>query len=167
MIESKIKGLALLVIVAIASTGAILGGEGDSTKFTSERRQHKFLGATRVVLDKFNRMDKEGKTATLQLDGNELVFSSFGDSRVTLVFYKPFDVKLTRLNTADPTGQGRRIYSVELPTAQMQVLGKNSLRLVSPIAAPKGQPAGARLLLVDPSGKVLETVELRPIQTST
>src|ERR1017187_4354664 len=73
-------------------------------KFASERSSHKFAGATRVVLDNFDPMDKDSKSASLQLDNNDVIFSDFGEQQITAVFYKSFEVKLTRLKGADPEG---------------------------------------------------------------
>jgi hypothetical protein len=61
----------------------------------------------------------------------------------------------------DPTGKGRRIYSVEMPKDSAAGLGKNSLRLVTPVNA-KAEPAGIRLILITPDNKVLQVLDLRP-----
>src|ERR1043165_3710027 len=102
-----------------------------SVRYTSERSPHKFAGATRVVLDQFDRMDKAAKSALLQLDKNAVSFTAFGEQRVTTVFYQSFQVKLTRLNEADPDGRDRCIISVELPREYAAALGESSLRLVA------------------------------------
>ena len=88
-------------------------------------------------------------------------FSLFGDPRVSVVFYKSFPVKLTRLKLVDPVGKDRRIFSVELPEEYTAALGKNSLRLVV-LADSKTEPASVRLLVVSPEDKVTQTLELRP-----
>ena len=135
--------------------------QGKSVKFASERSPYPFAGATRVVLDGFDPTDKDAKSAMLQLDKNEVTFSSFGEPRITAVFYKAFQVKLTRLKLADPAGKDRRIFSVELPKEIAADLGKNSLRLVTP--GPKSDAAGIRLLVVNPEDKVTQILELRPV----
>lgn len=151
-------GVLAVVLFCAFACGASAGERHG--RYLSDRSQHKFLGATRIVLSDFDATAKDSKSASLQLDMNEVVFSTFGDSRVTTAFYKPFEVKLTPLKITDPAGKDRRIYAVELPAEFVETLGKNSLRLVAPIAE-KGQPAGVRLLLVDSQGKMTATLELR------
>jgi hypothetical protein len=155
--QAASAAVCLMVGAAWCGTesGQVKGG-----KYASERSPYTFVGATRVVMDGFDPADKDAKSATLQLDQNEVNFSSFGEARITAVFYKPFAVKLTRLNLADPSGKDRRIFSVELPSDLAADLGKNSLRLVT-WAGAKSEPAGIRLLLVNPENKVTQVLELR------
>jgi hypothetical protein len=136
-------------------------GQGKGAKFTSERSPYPFVGATRVVIDGFDPTDKDAKSASLVLDKNEVTLNAFGDPQITAVFYKPFQVKLTRLNMADPGGKDRLLFSVELPKEFASDIGKNSLRLVT--AGPKMAGAGIRLLLVNQDGKVTQVLELRPM----
>lgn len=150
----------LLLLLSIAWSAEATGGD-KASKFASERSQHRFLGATQVVLAHFNPSAKEMKT-TLQLDRNDVSFSPFGDPQLTVVLYKPFEVKVTRLDMADPMGKNRSIFSVELPKEQSEALGKKALRLVWPVGE-KAQPPGVRLLLLDPMGKVIQTRELHPV----
>ena len=136
-------------------------GQGKSTKWVSERNPFPFVGATRVVIDGFDSKDKNAASALLQLDKNEVIFSSFGESQITAVLYKPFQVQLTRLNMADPSGKDRRIFAVALPKDYAADLGQNSLRLVVP-ANTTSEAAGIRLLVVNPQDKVTQVLELRP-----
>ena len=151
----------LLIVLCLIYLIGTASGQGKSAKYMSERSPYPFIGATRVAIEGFDASDKDANSATLQLDKNEVVFSSFGETRITAVFYKPFQVKLTRLTMADPSGKGRRIYSVEVPKEFAADLGKNSLRLVTPTGE-KSEPAGIRLLLVNSENKVTQTVDLRP-----
>jgi hypothetical protein len=154
--------IILMLSVGLFCMPAWHGIAGEQNqRYMSERSHHKFLGATRIVLSNFDGAAKDAKSALLQFDRNDVVFSTFGDSRITTVFYKPFEVKLTQLKLADPEAKGRRIYGVELPAEFVEALGKNSLRLVAPVAE-KGQAAGARLLLADAQGKTITTLDLRP-----
>jgi hypothetical protein len=113
------------------------------------------------VLDQFDRMDKAAKAASLQLDKNDVSFSAFGEQRVTTGFYQAFQVKLARLDEADPDGMDACIFSMELPKEYAAALGESSLRLVAPVGA-RSQSRGVRLLLVNLQGQVTDTLELRP-----
>jgi hypothetical protein len=153
---------AYVLFLAAAWCGFGAADEGAKAgRYTSDRNANTFVGATRVVLDDFDPTDKEAKSATLQLDKNEVTFSSFGDPQITAVSYKSFPVKLTRLKIADPAGKDRRIFSVALPKEHAEALGKNSLRLVALIGT-KSELPGVRLLVVNPEDKVTQTLELRP-----
>ena len=97
MISRTISGLlAAVLFCAVAWCGSAGDRHG---KYSSDRSQHKFLGATRIVLTDFDAAAKDAKSAMLQLDMNDVVFSTYGDSRITTVFFKPFEVKLTPLTT--------------------------------------------------------------------
>jgi len=156
---AALTALCLIFLVGTAWCGT-KGGQGKKVKYTSERSPYPFVGATRVVIDGFDATDNDAKSATLQLDKNEMTFSSFGEARLTAVLYKPFQVKLTRLKLPDPSGKDRRIFSVELPNEFAADLGKNSLQLVTP-AGTKSEPMGIRLLVVNPESKVIHVLELR------
>jgi hypothetical protein len=158
--KASLTAGCLVCLIGVGWCGTTRG-QGKSAKYTSERSPYPFVGATRVVVDGFDPTDKDAKSATLYLDKNEVMFSSFGDSRLTAVFYKPFQVKLTRLNIVDPSGKDRRIFSVELPKEFAADIGKNSLRLVTLIGT-KSDPTGLRLLVVNPEDKVTQVLELRP-----
>jgi len=132
-----------------------------SVRYASERSPHKCAGATRVVLENFDPLDKNAKSALLQLDNNDVVFSKFGEQRVTTVFFQPFPVILTRLNIADSESKEPSIFSVTLGKEQIPGLGNNLIQLVVP-AAPKSEPRGVRLLLLNVQGQVTDTLELRP-----
>lgn len=158
------------LIFSMAALAALAGADAASaqvlpaatlSKYASERSPHTFAGATRVVLDNYDAMDKDAKSAWLQLDNNDVSFSEYGEQQVTVVFYKSFQVKLTRLNGADPDGRDRRIFAVELPIEYAAALGGSSLRLVTPAGA-ASQPEGVRLLLVNPQNQITATLELRP-----
>jgi hypothetical protein len=158
--KASLAAVCLICLIGVGWCGTT-HGQGKSVKYTSERSPYPFVGATRVVVDGFDPTDKDAKSATLYLDKNEVMYSSFGDQRLTAVFYKPFQVKLTRLNMADPSGKDRRIFLVELPKEFAADLGKNSLRLVTLIGT-KSDPTGLRLLVVNPEDKVTQVLELRP-----
>jgi hypothetical protein len=164
MTTYRVASLTAVCVICLVGTVwcGTTGGGGKNVRFASERSPYPFVGATRVVLDGFDPKDKDAKSAMLQLDKNEVTFSSFGDPRITAVFYKPFQVKLTRLNMADPSAKNRRIFSLELPKEFAADLGKNSLCLVTLIDT-KSEPADVRLLVVNPKGKVMQTLELRPV----
>lgn len=130
-----------------------------SVRYASERSPHSFAGATRVVLDCFDATDKNATTARLQLDNNEVSYSSFGDQRITVVYYASFPVKLTRLSEADPTFGNRCMFAIEIPREYALTLGENSLRLVSPMGL-RSQPDGVRLLLTNRQGTVTDTLQL-------
>ena len=151
-------GLICLVAVAWGGPNA---GQRKNVRFASERSPYPFFGASRVMVEDFDPTDKGATAAMLQLDKNEVLYSSFGEPRVTAVFYKPFQVKLTRLNIADPAGKGRHMFSVELPKEVAADLGKNSLRLVT-VPTKDSELVGIRLLLVNPDNKVTQILELRP-----
>jgi hypothetical protein len=154
-----IRSTTLFLCIAAGGLAATAGAEKPG-KYVSERSQYPFLGATQVILSDFAPMGKETSTAKLLLDANELTFSAFGDVRITAVLYKPVEVKLTRVKADDPTGKDRRVFAVELPRERAELLNKRSLQLVWPVGE-KGQPAGVRLLVLDPAGKVMQTLELR------
>ena len=135
---------------------------GFPVRYASERSTHRFAGATRVVLDNFDPMDRGAKSALLQLDNNDVNFSTFGEPRITTVFYQPFPVKLTRFNGADTDGRDRCIYAVEVPNEYAAAFGDNSLRLVAPVGA-RSQPRGVRLMLINLQGQVTDTLDLRPV----
>lgn len=151
---------ACAIFLVGAPWSGATGGEKKSVRYVSERSAYPFVGATRVALESFDPADKDAKSAMLQLDNNEVTFSAFGEPRITAVFYKFVEVKLTRLDMTDPTAKDRRIFAVELPKEFAACLGKNSLRLVTPIG-PKNEPAGIRLLVVNPEDKVTQVLELR------
>ena len=155
-----ILSLAGLTVLA-GDASAQVSPPSSKGKYASDRSPHKFAGATRVVLDNFDPLDKDSKSASLQLDNNDVIFSTFGEQRVTAVFYKPFQVKLMRLKGADPEGRDRCMFEVELPKEFADVLGKSTLRLVAPVGA-KSQPREVRLLLLNLKGQVTSTLELRP-----
>jgi hypothetical protein len=141
--------------------GPIDAGE-KNFRFASERTPFPFAGATRVTLEGFNPTEKDAKSVSLLLDKNEISYSSFGEPRLTTVFYKPFPIKLKRLEIADPSGKDRRIFAVEAPKEMADGLGKNTLQIVvSP--ATKSEPAGLRLLLINSENKVTQVLELRAI----
>ena len=150
----------LMCLIGIAWGGAA-SGQQKNVRFASDRSPYPFLGATRVMIEEFDPAAKGATSAMLQLDKNEVTYSSFGEPRVTAVFYKPFQVKLTRLNITDPTGKGRHQFSVELPKEAAGDLGKNSLRLVT-VLAKESELVGLRLLLVNSDNKVTQILELRP-----
>jgi hypothetical protein len=154
----SIAGLTVLASADAASAQvlptATLG------KYASERSPHRFAGATRVVLDKFDAMDKDAKSARLQLDNNDVSYSEFGEEQITVVFYKSFQVDLTRLNGADPDGRERRIFAVELPKEYAAALEGSTLRLVTRVGA-TSELRGVRLLLLNPQSQVTATLELR------
>ena len=156
---ASLTALCLIYLVGAAWCGT-KGGQGKNVKYTSERSPYPFVGATRVMIDGFDPIDKDAKSAMLQLDKNEITFSSFGEARITAVSFKPFQVKLTRLKLADPSGKDRRIFSVELPNEFAADLGKNSLQLMTP-AGTRSELTGIRLLLVNPENKVIHVLELR------
>jgi hypothetical protein len=157
-----ILGLTALAIwVGAANRSYGQEAPNHSVRYASERSPHRFAGATRVVLDYFDPMDKDAKSASLQLDNNDVSFSPFGEPRVTTAFYKAFQIKLTRLNGADLEGKDRCIYAVGLPKEIAAALGESSLRLATPVGT-KSQPRGVRLLLMNLQGQVTDTLELRP-----
>ena len=164
MLVLSLAGLAVMVNASDASAQVL--PPASLEKYASERGQHKFAGATRVVLDNFDPMDKDSKSASLQLDNNDVIFSAFGEQRITAVFYKSFQIKLTRLKGADPEGKDRCIFSVELPKEYAAALSGSSLRLVAPVGA-KSQPREVRLLLLNLKGQVTSTLELRPAGNSS
>src|ERR1043166_916877 len=144
------------LILSMAALAGLAGANAASAqvlpsatlgKYASERSQHTFAGATRVALDNYDAMDKDAKSAWLQLDNNNVSFSEYGEQQVTVVFYKSFQVKLTRLNGVDPDARDRRIFTVELPKEHVAALEGSSLRLVTPAGA-ASQPEGVRLLLM-------------------
>jgi hypothetical protein len=151
--------LTVLGVCALLSTVGH-GADEKASRFLSARTQHTFLGATQLALSSFRPNEKEATSAMLLLDANEVTFSQLGDLRVTAVAYKPIEVKLTPVAVDDASGSKRRAFAVELPKEQKAALGKNTLRLVWPISGTKNQPVGVRLMLVDPAGKVQQTVEL-------
>ena len=161
---TKCRAASLTALCLIYLVGAAWceteGGQPKKVKYASERSPYPFVGATRVMIDGFDANDNDAKSAMLQLDKNEMTFSAFGEARITAVLFKPFQVKLTRLKLADPSGKDRRIFSVELPNEFAADLGKNSLQLVTP-AGTKSEPTGIRLLLVNPENKVIHVLELR------
>src|SRR5260370_29708003 len=122
----------LFLAAAWCGFGAVDEG-AKAGRYTSDRNANTFVGATRVVLDDFDPTDKEAKSATLQLDKNEVAFSSFGDPQITAVSYKSFPVKLTRLKIADPAGKDRRIFSVALPKEQCETSRINFTRPAVPV----------------------------------
>lgn len=132
-----------------------------SVRYASERSPHKFAGATRVVLDGFDPLDKNAKSARLQLDNNDVTFSEFGDQRITVAFYQSFQVSLTRRDGADPTLGNRIVFAMELPKENAVALGENSLQLVAPVGL-GSEPRGVRLLLLNLQRQVTDTLELRP-----
>jgi hypothetical protein len=150
--------IATVAVIGVAQQGTSAGKPG---RYASERSSHQFVGATRVVLENFDPLDKEGRSTSLQFDKNEVAFNRFGERRITMIFFKPIEVKLVPLDIPDPLGKERRIYSVELPKDFESSLGKNTLRLVAPVGE-SPQPTGARLLLLDQSGKVTDVLELLP-----
>jgi len=154
-----VTALVLLAGTLCSETASTSGTAG---RYASDRSPHKFAGATRVVLEGMDGIDKDTASAMLQLDKNEVTYSPFGDAQLTTVFYKPFPVELSRLKIADPSGKDRRIFSVTLPKEQSEGLGKNTLRLIVPKAA-KSEPAPLRLVLVNPDGNVAQALELRPV----
>jgi hypothetical protein len=163
MTKSRAKSLTVLGLICLigASWCEQTAGQGKNAKYISERNPHAFLGATRVAVEEFDSTDKGPSSALLQLDKNEVTFSPFGDSRITAVFYKPFPVKLTRLNIVDTTNKDRRLFAVELPKDAAEGLGKNSLRLAT-VTGKNSELLSLRLLLVDTDNKVTQVVELRP-----
>jgi hypothetical protein len=165
MLVLSLAGLAALASGGDACAQARVVPPTSLGKYASERSPHKFAGATRVVLDNFDPTDKDAKSASLQLDNNDVIFSEFGEPQVTAVFYKSFQVKLTRRKGADPEGKDRCMFEVELPKEYAAALGENSLRLVAPVGA-KSQPREVRLLLMNLKGQVTSTLELRPVGNS-
>lgn len=150
-----------MLILGLAGL-AVFVGAGDAfgqVRYVSERSPHRFAGATRVVLDNFDPMDKETRSASLQLDNNDVTFSEFGEQQITTVYYQSFQIKLTRLKSRDPNGTDRRIYLVELPKEYAATLGESSLRLVAQVGA-KSQPKGVRLMLVNRQDQVTDALEL-------
>jgi hypothetical protein len=135
-------------------------------KYASERSPHKFAGATRVVLDNFDPLDKDSKSASLQLDNNDVSFTEFGEQQITAVFYKAFTVKLTRRKGAGPEGKDPCVFDVELPKEYAAALGESSLRIVTPVGT-KSQPREVRLLLMNSKGQIMSTLELRPAGNSS
>jgi hypothetical protein len=135
-------------------------------KYASERSPHKFAGATRVVLDEFDPLDKDSKSALLQLDNNDVNFTEFGEQQITAVFYKPFQVKVTRRKGAGTEGKDPCVFDVELPKEQAVALGEGSLRIVTPVGT-KSQPREVRLLLMNGKGQITNTLELRPAGKSS
>jgi hypothetical protein len=166
---TKYGSVTLIAIGLICWTGTAfgptLGAQAKGIKYASERSPYPFVGATRVAVEGFDPSDNDPMSAMLQMDKNEVTFSSYGEPRITTVFYKAVPVKLTRLDQADPTGMDRRIYSVEMPKEFSADLGKNAVRLVT-TKATKSEPAGIRLLLVNPDKVVTQVVELRPVATN-
>lgn len=150
---------SILCLCPAAPWQAVLGQE-KGIKYASERSPFPFIGATMVALEGFDPKDKDPKSALLQLDKNQIFYSSFGEPRLTAVFYKPVPVTLTPLNIADPSGQNRRIFAVDLPKENAADLGKSTLRLVTSIGK-KSELAGIRLLLVNQEDKVTQVLELR------
>lgn len=130
--------------------------------FISERRGYQFAGVTQISLNNFDPLDKDVKQASLQFDKNEVAYNSFGDPLVSTVLYKPIEVKLTRLDITDTGQKERRIYALEVPQEVREGLGKNTLRMVTPLGE-SPQPAYIRLLLVDPTGNVIDLLVLRPV----
>ena len=158
---------AVLIAVCILGTPGLASfgttqSKGREFKFSSERSPYPFAGATRVVLEGFDPEGKEAKTAMLQLDKNAVAYSAFGEPMLTAVFYKPFPVTLSPLSIADPSGQNRRVFAIELPKEIGADLGKKSMRLVT-LSGKKSEPVGVRLLLVNPDNKVTQVLELRAV----
>jgi hypothetical protein len=152
--------IALVLLIILAGAGGSEGGHRKPGKYTSERSLHKFAGATRIVLDNFDPMDKQAKSVSLQLDNNEVSFSEFGEQRVTAVFYQAVEAKITLIHEADSKGKHGRIYLIELPKEHAAALGEHTLRLVA-TAGSASQANGARLLLINREGKVTSALELR------
>lgn len=71
---------------------------------------------------------------TLTVNPNTCTFDAFGDTGAcTLIATQDFPVKIGRLRTADPRGEGRRLYAIEgegVPAGIHLVIAKDYARLV-------------------------------------
>lgn len=130
--------------------------------YQSERFVTRIAGATQITIRKFNLLNTDVKSAVVQFDQNELSFNLFGDSRIGAKFYEPVEVVLVPLALPNPDHKNRRIYTLEVGSEQQKALGKNTLRVVVPVEFATKQ-LGLRLLVVDPTNKVLNTLLLRPV----
>src|SRR5262249_4984506 len=76
------------------------------------------------------RLEEKGGEGSLPFDRNRFGFDDFGDrTTTTLMAVRAVRVKLTRVAAADPSGQGRRLY-----TLSAEKLGAE-MRLVVPTRA--------------------------------
>src|SRR6266566_354632 len=112
MTTYRATSLTTLCLICLLETvrWATAGAQGTGVKYASERSPYPFVGATRVVVERFDPKDKDATSARFLMDKNEVTFSSFGEPRITAVLYNPVPVILKRLDTTDPSGKDRRVF---------------------------------------------------------
>ena len=68
--------LQTILITMVAVIG--VAQQGKTSRYASERSSHQFAGATRIVLENFDPLDREARSTFLQFDKNEVAFNRFG-----------------------------------------------------------------------------------------
>jgi hypothetical protein len=120
--------LALGILFAMTATN-LWAQEEESVSLHSGYLVTKVLDGHQIHLK--GKLNGDG---TLTINPNACTFDAFGDTGAcTLIATQDIPVKIGRLRTADPRGEGRRLYRIEgegVPAGIHLVIAKDHARLV-------------------------------------